>query len=271
VRGGLHKDNPFGHALNESVQTGERLWVKRKPLTELSASEVLQIRDSMIRDTVIAHLRDNEIEVKTIRPKKGRPKIEFSLLAGGEKLTPKKLAGILSNTKMRSGVPIKKVRLLIKNDTIQKIRDRKSQRANDPTQIAYVEPDYLHHACLFQWDENGKTKYDAVYVTRLEAARRQLNNESLIRRIHPNQSDAKFRFSICTGDLVLANVNGESKLMKVSTMVSTQKRIHLVDVNDARRSSQQPDIGLTPTTFLEKYGARKVVVDPLGRIRWANN
>ncbi|HVT26845.1 MAG TPA: type II CRISPR RNA-guided endonuclease Cas9 [Lacipirellulaceae bacterium] len=271
VRGGLHKDNPFGLVNIAATGSDGKVWVKRKPLTEVSGAEILQIRDPSIRKAVIAHLRANNLEIRTSKPKKGRPKIEFAQIEASEKLTPKKVSGILASAQMESGVPIKKVRILIKNDTVTRIRDNKAKRANDPTQIAYVEPDELHHACLFQWNEKGKTKSDAVYVSRLEAANRRLNNEPIIRRTHPDHRDAKFIFSVCTGDLVLATMNGAPKLMKISTLVSTQKRIHLVDANDARRSSEQPDIGLTPTTFLEKYAVRKVLVDPLGRIRWAND
>lgn len=271
VRGGLHKDNPFGHIEMGAAEIGESCWVKRKPLTELSASEILRIRDQAIRDCVLVHLRTHNIGIKTTKHKKGRPKIVFESLSNEEKLTNKKLSGILSEAKMPSGVPIKKSRIIIKNETVQMIRKRKAERSGDATQIAHVEPDDLHHACLFQWKENDKIVNDAVYVSRLEAAHRQINQECVIRRAHPDCDDARFLFSLCTGDLVLAIVEGSPKLMKVSTMVSTQKRIHLVDARDARRSSERTDIGLTPNTFLKKHQARKVLVDPLGRIRWAND
>ncbi|MCC7476574.1 MAG: type II CRISPR RNA-guided endonuclease Cas9 [Pirellulales bacterium] len=272
VRGGLHKDKPFGRVKERSLDLSNATWVKRKPLIELSASEILHIRDSAIREIVLNHLRTNNIEIKTTKPKKGRPKTEFMSLNKNAKLTAKELSEILSKVKMpSSGVPVKKARILIKNETVQKIRQRKADSSGDPTLVAYVEPDDLHHACLFQWHEKGKTVSDAVYVTRLEAARRKINNECVIRRLHPKRNDAKFLFSICTGDLVLAINKGRQELKKVSTMVSTQKRIHLVDARDARRSAEKTDIGLTPNTFLEKYQARKVLVDPLGRIRWAND
>ena len=97
------------------------------------------------------------------------------------------------------------------------------------------------------------------------------DRESLVRRYYAQHRDARFLMSLCPGDVVLVEENGEERLMVVSTLVSTQKRIHLVDACDARRSSEKKDIGLTPNSLIGKYKARKVTVDPLGRVRWAND
>ncbi len=166
----------------------------------------------------------------------------------------------LAELRMPSGMPVRKVRLLKKDLTIQPIR-------KDSPFEAFVKPGRIHHACLFEWEEGGKRKRDAEYVTMLEAARRLRDHEPVVRRAHSTVPQAKFLMSLSTGDSVLARVGGCDVLMVVSTLVSTQKRIHLVQATDGRRASDKVDRGMKPNTF----DARKVTVDPLGRIRWAND
>jgi hypothetical protein len=189
----------------------------------------------------------------------------------GKKVDAKKLKAALSNLQMPSGVPIKKVRLLIPEQTVQPIRERKSDGCADDTCIALVRPGDNHHACIFEWEENGTVKRDAEYVSRLEASRRLRDREPLVRRHHSKRPEARFVMSLCSGDLVLADFDGQERVMVVSTLVSTQKRVHFVDARDARRSSDKKNIGLSPNSLIEKYNVRKVTVDPLGRIRWAND
>jgi hypothetical protein len=164
---------------------------------------------------------------------------------------------------MTSGVPVKRVRVCKRDSTIRPIR------VGSATQ-AFVRPGSNHHACIFEWTEGGKTRREAVYVTRIEAARRVRGREPIVRRIHPTRAEAKFVMSVCPGDMLLmANGDGADELMVVSTLVAgeEQKRIHVVRAADARRGSEKADRGLTANTFK----ARKVTVDPLGRIRWAND
>jgi CRISPR-associated endonuclease Csn1 len=242
VHGPLHEETLYGHTPTENV------WVLRKPVDSLSANEIDRIRDETIKNIILKALGDAGLQV-------GR----------GKKPDAKKMKAALSHLKMPSGVPIKKVRLLKEDRTIQPIRVGRLDQA-------FVKPGKLHHVCLFEWQENGETKRDAVFVSMLEASRRLKSREPVIQRTHAERPEAKLRYTLCTGDLVLVEENGVERLKMVSTLVSTQGgRIHLVDVNDARRSSEKPDIGLRVNSLLDKYKARKVTVDPLGRIRWAND
>jgi CRISPR-associated endonuclease Csn1 len=248
VQGALHDEMPYGPTLEPGI------FVKRKPITDLSANEIDKIRDEGIKRIIIDHLKKNSLEF-------GR----------GKKVDAKKLKAALSNLQMPSGVPIKKVRLLIPEQTVQPIRERKSDGCADDTCIALVRPGDNHHACIFEWEENGTVKRDAEYVSRLEASRRLRDREPLVRRHHSKRPEARFVMSLCSGDLVLADFDGQERVMVVSTLVSTQKRVHFVDARDARRSSDKKNIGLSPNSLIEKYNVRKVTVDPLGRIRWAND
>ena len=106
-----------------------------------------------------------------------------------------------------------------------------------------------------------------MYVSLLEALGRIRRHEPVVQRRHPEHPEAQFVMSLCTGDMLLAEIDATERLAVVSALVSTQKRIHIVDANDARPSAKKKDIGKTPNSLV----ARKVVVDPLGRIRWAND
>jgi len=81
---------------------------------------------------------------------------------------------VLSDLTMPSGVPIKKVRVLKAEKTIRPLRKKGS-----PDQ-AFVKPGSTHHLCIFEWEEKGKTKRDAVFVTMLEATERLKKQKQLL-------------------------------------------------------------------------------------------
>lgn len=235
VRGALHLENPFGATPESNV------FVKRKPLTSISLSEVERIRDHAIRNYVIHRLKTEGIDA-------GR----------GKSADAKRISAILSDIRFPSGIPVRKVRVLVQDETITPIHNN----------TAFVKTGAVHHACVFEIIQPGvKPRKDAVYVSLLEAARRIRDREPLVQRSHPEISNAKFLMSVSPGDSLLVKLDGKERLMIVSTLVSTQKRIHVVDARDARPGTQKKDIGKTPNSL----NARKVIVDPIGRIRWAND
>ncbi|QDT72950.1 type II CRISPR RNA-guided endonuclease Cas9 [Lacipirellula limnantheis] len=237
VRGALHEETLYGPTPTE----GE--WVVRKPVENLSPAEVERIRDAGIRTIVLESLRKRGIDF-------GR----------GKKPDAKKMKEALSNLRMPSGVPIKKVRILKQEQTIQPLRDA-------PEHQAYVKPGSTHHLCIFEFEEKGKKKRKAIFVTMLDAAKRQKRGEPIISRTHPERPDAKFIMSLSSREMVLANWNGEQKLLVYKTAASTQGQIYFAEHTDARRSSDQAKFVASANSL----DARKVTVDPLGRIRWAND
>lgn len=161
---------------------------------------------------------------------------------------------------MPSGVPIIKVRLTKPELTIQPIR------AGRPDQ-AFVKPGSMHHLCIFETQSNGRAKREAVFVTMLEAMNRLNRGEAVIQRTHPDKPDARFVMSLSSRETVLANWKGQEKLLTFKTAASTQGQIYFAEHTDARRSSDQAKFVATANSL----DARKVTVDPLGRIRWAND
>lgn len=268
VLGALHNEQPFGRVNEDSSGAS---WVKRKRLQDLSAGEILNVRDIEIRNRILDRLKTEGVEIRKSEPAKGRPKIEFISAASGSKASKNAVLKALSDVRMASGMPIVKARVVVKNSTICPIREKKAENRLDPSIVAYIEPNDLHHASVFTWTEGARAKVDADYVSRIAAANKLLEKRTIVSRTHSKRSDARFLYSLSTGDMVLISDGQRKRLMVVSSLVSTQKRIHLVDANDARKASRKKDLGLTPTSLVEKYHARKVTVDPLGRIRWAND
>ncbi len=281
VAGRLHEETLYG----PTTVTGE--WGVRKPLIDLSPNEIGRIRDDAIRNIVIKRLGEYGIEY-------GRA------TSVNAKLWKEALSGLT----MPSGVPIKKVRIIKPELTIQPIRQGQPGEA-------FVKPGSTHHLCIFEWEENGKRKRGAVFVTMLEATnrikrqqqllaeereklkRQQLSNSEFKHRLRVTMStigkklpviqrdltqidvalrgnipaDASFVMSLSRGELVLANWKGQEKLLKFKTAASTQGQIYFAEHTDARRSSEQRKYVANASTL----DARKVTVDPLGRVRWAND
>ncbi len=237
VAGKLHEETLYGPTLASNE------WVMRKPVVNLSANEIERIRDRTIRDIVVSELKKNGIEF-------GR----------GKKPDAKKMKESLANLKMPSGVPIKKVRLTKPEQTIQPIR-------KGATDQAFVKPGSTHHLCIFEWQEGGKLKRGAVFVTMLEAMNRLKRGEPVIQRTHAERPEARFILSLSARELVLATWNDTEKLVVFNTAASTSGQMWFIEHTDARKSSDCKKY----TSMVTTLDCRKVTVDPLGRIRWAND
>lgn len=247
VAGGLHDDKPYG----VTSETGS--FVLRKPIVDLSPNEVMQIRDAGIRRIIEARLAEHGIEVG--RGKKDKENRDFK----------KNLEAALAGLAMPSGVPIKRVRLLRKDLTIRPIRDEKQDQA-------FVKPGSTHHLALFEWVVKGKLNRSAVFVTMLEAIDRVKHHQPVIERTPPSEHNkippnARFLFSLSKGELILAKIDGNEQLMVFDTAAQTSEQMWFYRHTDARKSSDRDTSSFKPNTI----NARKVTVDPLGRIRWAND
>lgn len=232
VAGALHEETIYG----PTAKPGE--FVYRKPLGSLTPAMIDSIRDPAIRQLVVERLRAHGIEP-----------------GSNQKITADVWKEPLL---MPSGIPIRKVRLLKKEGTIQPIRGG----------TAYVKPGSIHHLCIFEFtDDRGKTKREAVFVSMLEAIDRIKQGQPIIQRAHPERPDAKFIMSLSRGEAVLGTFKGQQQLMLVRTSVSTEKKIIFVHNTDARPDKTIAKLSVSAS----KLKGRKVTVDSLGRLRWAND
>jgi CRISPR-associated endonuclease Csn1 len=245
VSGALHEDTLYGPVrekqLDGTLVQCAGTFVVRKSLEALTPAMVEDIRDPTIRQIVINRLAERHIPFGR-GVKGGIPKETWR-----PQLT------------MPSGVPIRKVRIFKRDETIQPIRGGS----------VYVKPGSMHHLCIFEWTEKGKKKRDAEPVTMLEATQRIRRGESIIQRVHPKRPDAKFVMSLSRGEIV-QDVRGKGTgLFVFRTAASTSKQMWFVRPTDARRSAEADTISVKPSTMSPH--ARKITIDPLGRIRWAND
>jgi len=240
VRGALHEETLYGPTKKENE------WVSRKPVEGLKANEIERIRDKTIRKIVIKRLQEAGVEF-------GR----------GKKPNAKQMQTALTDLRMKSGVPIKKVRITKIDQTIQPIREGKPGET-------YVKPGSTHHLCIFEWEENDKVKKDAVFVTMLEAMNRLKKGETVIQRVHPTRPEARFIMSLSSREMVEGNWGGEKRLLVYKTAASTTQNMVFVEHTDARKSGEQTKYNVVPST-LDVRDVRKVTVDPLGCVRTAND
>ena len=159
---------------------------------------------------------------------------------------------------MESGIEIRKVRVLRSDLTIRPIRQGR----------AWVKPGSNHHVCIFEAkDAKGKIRREPVWVSMLEAARRIKAGETLIQRAHPTNPSAKFVISLSRGEMMLGVFKGKERLVKYKTGASTQGQLYFVEHTDARPDKTLVRYAVNANTLK----ARKVTVDAIGRVRWAND
>ncbi|MBS0210681.1 MAG: type II CRISPR RNA-guided endonuclease Cas9 [Planctomycetes bacterium] len=231
LAGALHEETLYG----PTEQAG--VFVYRKPLEALTTAMIEDIRDEGIRRIVVARLK------------------QFGIEPGDKKSISKEVWR--EPLLMPSGVQIKKVRLKKADLTIQPLRD-----------AAMVKPGNTHHIAIYEFtDAKGKARREMIATTMLEAIRRHQAGESIIRRVHPKRSDARFLMSLSYNEAILADIRGTQGLFVYRTAGAIQGQIYFISHTDARPSSDATKYAVKASTL----NGKKVTVDLLGRIRWAND
>ena len=151
----------------------------------------------------------------------------------------------------RRGPEIRKVRLRVKQQ-----RDLMAQ-----VSTGYADLGNNHHIAIYQLP-NGTVNYEVVSL--LEASRRLSRRELVVRR--ERKDGARFVMSLSSGDSLELLRNGETKLCVVES-VWASGQIVLVNHDDATGATRfRPN-----ARSVVANGGRKVSVDPVGRIRPAND
>jgi CRISPR-associated endonuclease Csn1 len=237
VAGALHEETIYG----PTNTPGE--FVYRKPIEALTPSMVEDIRDPIVRSLVQQRLA------------------AFKIAGDASKIPAEvwKEPLYMYAPKSKQLLPIRRVRLIRQEGTIRPIRGG----------TAYVKPGSIHHVCLFEWTEpNGKVTRDMVSVSMLEAVERVKNKKPIIEKTHPTRTDARFVMSLSGGELVLLTHRDQEALYRFDTAASTSKQMWFRHHTAAGKSSDKRGVVSKKPGTLR---ARKVTVDPIGRIRWAND
>lgn len=244
ISGPLHEDFSYGPTEIPGVLT------RRKKLSELSKSEVEDILEGQRRV-----IRDKEVEeiVRAYIEEKGG---SLDTLKNIPEEAPLRFA---------SGIPIRKVRVLVKNAAAMPFRHDKE----------WVIPGNTHHLAIFAL---GGGKYHFEPVTLFEATRRLRGKEPVVQKRYEGMPpEAEFLFHLCPGDSMMATIDGVDDLFVFNTMATTSKQVWFAHHTDAAKDHKPENTGRSilrscmESTFEKKFpNARKVTVLPTGEIRNAN-
>ena len=150
-----------------------------------------------------------------------------------------------------------------KGPEIRKVRLRKKQQINLMARVStgFADPGNNHHIAIYQ-QPDGAVDYEVVSL--LQASRRKVGCEPVVRR--EAGDGAQFVMSLGSGDSVLVDDNGDAKL-RVVTSVWSNGQVVMVDHIDATKATESRP----GAKAIVSNGGRKVSVDPIGRIRPAND
>lgn len=235
--GPLHEATVYGPTNTPGVV------VVRKDISVLSLAEVERIRDPRDKAIIVERLAQHGFT-----PGRGSK----------QKLTSEVWKEPLWKNKEK-GVRIKKVRVVKNESSVLPIRGGQ----------VFVKPGNIHHFCVFQvTDYKGTAKLVNYYVSMIEAANRIRQKEPIIQRRHPEYPEAKFMFSLSNNEMLLIEHQGKEELYRLVTSASTSNQMWFKHhCAGGESSSKIGEISKKPGTLK----ARKVTVDPIGRIRWAND
>jgi len=230
VAGALHEETIYG----PTATPGE--FAYRKPLTALTAAMIEDIRDPVIRQLVADRLK------------------RFGINPGEKKKIPGETWK--EPLAMPSGVLVKKVRLIRRDQTIRSITDKRA---------ALVKPGSTHHIVLFEMPNSQRV---LVAVSMLEAIQRIKEGQAVVQRVHPSNSAAKFLLSLSKNEMVLLEHQGREGLYRFDTAAATSGQMWFRFHTAAGKSAEKLGVASKMPNTIK---VRKVTVDPLGRIRWAND
>ena len=240
VSGRLHKETVYGNTGEEEITRNMtyRFFVTRKKVEDLSRTELReQIRDDkvgrILRDWVDEH--------------------------GGD---PKKAFQGSYPTLGDDGPEIRKVRLLVKRQEELMAPVNKELMASGKLAIkGYADLDGNHHIAIYRL-LTGEIVYDVVSL--LDVSQRLIKRETIVKR---ERSDgAEFIMSLSKGDSLEITKNNELKI-RIVKVIAAKGQVTMVDHDDA--TSKETKYSPRIKTIVEN--GKKVSVDPIGRVRPAND
>ena len=247
VRGALHEETFYGRPRQDD--RGKSYVHVRKPLAGISAKDVDDIVDPAVRERVSAMLA----ELGEADPKK-------AFKSGGS--LPYMQAGDGRN------IRIGRVRL---KKYIQTFPVGDGHRARN------VVSDSNHHMEIFRDKKTGK--WDGYVVSLHEAYQRLKRKEPVVRQDFGQ--DKEFVFSLACGEIIeIDNQDGTRGFFRVRSIYTMNqggrlyRGIKYVKCSDARKKDEIIKDKAFYSSLVDpirKLNCRKVVVTPLGDVRYAND
>ncbi len=234
LSGTLHKETTYGDTQEDfSTKTGTyHQFITRKKVEALTKTELA--KDPEVSGEGIRDDRTRRILQKWVDDYGGDPKKAFP---------PYPRLG-------ETGPEIRKVRLLTKQQLSLMAR----------VSTGYADPGSNHHIAIYRLP-SGKTDFEVVSL--FKASQRKARREPVVRK---TRDDAEFVMSLAPGEAI-EFPDGERKGVWIVTSVWSNGPIVIEGAADAAHVT----IFRPGATELLREGARKVSVDPIGRVRQAND
>ncbi|MGD0384441.1 MAG: type II CRISPR RNA-guided endonuclease Cas9 [Thermoguttaceae bacterium] len=258
ISGKLHESTFYGMTQKEDKEISKDLrpwakeWIEDKKLV-VHRIELSQIKNTKelknIRDKAIQSLLREHLEAQGIDTNKPR-------------IIPKQVFSGNNLPRMKSGVPIRRVRVIESGKTMRPASVRRAYQ--------YVNPKSNHHIVYRLVTKKGKPVWIAEVIPMCDAALRALQGLSLIDRL--DREGEKFLMSLSIGEIFQINGDKEPILCVVKKIRRTDNRLYYKLHTDARSSKEidKENLYLSPKKMQERK-ACKVIIDRLGRIRSAND
>ena len=237
VKGALHKETNYWKETN-GLHAGK--YITRKELNgKFTPDWAEQICDEEIKRLVMDRLTEYENDAKK---------------AFAEPL-------YLPNDKDKQ-IPIRKVRVWQISSNMMQLRPN-----------IWVEPGSNHHIEIFETkDKKGKLKYEGKLVSMYEAAQSVKNKQPIVQK--KLESDGKFLMSLSQNEMILLKLDDGSEVLHRTQKMSQSKESISIIFRPHTYGGKLSDYDKPPLIHRSSpstLSGRKVVVDPLGRIRWAND
>lgn len=150
---------------------------------------------------------------------------------------------------------------------IRKVRltSKQQMKLMAPVTTGYADLGANHHIAIYRTPA-GKADFEVV--SRFEASRRLARREPIVRR--KRDDAAEFQMSLSAGDTIqFAKAEGQMLTLWRVQKIASNGQISLLDIADA--SPLEPSLFEPTVGGLISRRARKVSVDPIGRVRPAND
>ncbi|MBN2269911.1 MAG: type II CRISPR RNA-guided endonuclease Cas9 [Sedimentisphaerales bacterium] len=248
VSGKLHEETNYGPT-GKKDENGQDFYAYRKSLDTLTIPMVDKIVDPVVREIVKDRLVEKGIDIDNAS---SIPKEVWK-----EPL-------YMKTTRSTKKVPIKSVRIHdVKNNVIP---------LKDASGNVYrvVEPGSNHHVEIFEYtDKRGRLKRDGKVVSMFSAVQRSQKGEAVVQKDHG--PDKKFVCSLAPNEMFMLELgDGVYDLYRVQKIIYDGRIVLRPHVFSGKLSDtdKPPMIQRKSVTTLKGV---KVAVDPLGRVRPAND
>jgi len=221
-------------------------FVRRKSIEDIkNAKHLAKVRDEALRGVLAEHLRKQGVDPH------------------GEAAYPKDAFKGANAPAMPSGVPIKKVRMIENKTTLRPPSERRD--------FQWVQPGNNHHIVYREQDTKKGAVWNGEVATMMDTAIRGRSGQPLV-DITPETQNGRFVMSLTLGELFEIDGEDGERILCVVRKLDGTGRMHYKQHTDARPSGEiiKDNLYISPKA-MQKRNARKVTVDPLGRVRRAGD